>query len=180
MSGHSSRFDANDYSPCFQKITSKIFHSSVIHQALDKIRQSKTVVFTNGCFDILHEGHIVSLAFAKCQGDILVVGMNSDESVRQLKGNSRPVMNERCRATILAAITFVDFVAIFHESTPLDLIRAVRPDVLVKGGDYWNKAEKIVGTDEVLSWGGRVLFSPYRSRMSSFKIIEKIRGSNDQ
>ena len=115
---------------------------------IKKLRQKdKTVVFTNGCFDILHAGHISYLSKAKSLGDILVIGLNSDSSVRKLKGASKPVISQKNRAILLGALEAVDFIEIFNELTPLKLIKAIKPDVLVKGGD-WEK-ENIVGADFV-------------------------------
>jgi len=117
-------------------------------------RRGERVVFTNGCFDLLHVGHVRSLEQAKRLGDRLVVGVNRDASVRRLKGHARPIVGERQRAELLAALACVDWVVLFGEPTPLALIRALRPDVLAKGGD-WRRGE-IVGSEDVASWGGRV------------------------
>lgn len=115
---------------------------------------SQRVVFTNGCFDLIHPGHIRYLLEARALGQRLVVGLNSDASVRGLKGESRPIMDEQARALLLACLLMVDLVVIFDEETPIELIRALRPDLLVKGGDY--RPEEIVGAEEVLAWGGAV------------------------
>ncbi len=115
--------------------------------AADARSKGKTVVFTNGCFDLLHKGHLSLLAAARREGDSLIVGLNSDESVRRLKGDGRPVQSERERAEALLATDAVDLVTIFAEETPLELIRQIEPDVLVKGGDY--RREEIVGADVV-------------------------------
>lgn len=112
------------------------------------------IVFTNGCFDLLHPGHLRYLLEARALGHRLVVGLNSDASVRGLKGAGRPIMDEQARALLLACLLMVDLVVIFDEETPLSLIRAIQPDWLVKGGDY--RPEEIVGADEVLAWGGAV------------------------
>jgi len=133
--------------------------------------QGETVVFTNGCFDLLHIGHISLLQQARREGDRLVVAINSDESVSCLKGPSRPIVRERERAYVLAALGVVDAVVIFGESTPLELIKALRPDVLVKGGDYTE--ETIVGAPEIRSWGGRVKIVPTIEGFSTTKLIEK-------
>ncbi len=117
-------------------------------------RRGERVVFTNGCFDLLHVGHVRSLEQARTLGDRLVVGVNSDASVRRIKGPSRPIVRARQRAEVLAALACVDWVVVFTEKTPLQLIRALRPDVLAKGGD-WSLAN-IVGRDDVLGWGGSV------------------------
>jgi D-beta-D-heptose 7-phosphate kinase / D-beta-D-heptose 1-phosphate adenosyltransferase len=129
------------------------------------------VVFTNGCFDILHVGHISLLERARRKGDRLIVALNSDESVRRLKGPSRPIVTERERARILAALSAVDAVAVFNESTPLTLIEAIRPDVLVKGGDY--REDAVVGAREVRAWGGRVELIPLVEGISTTRLIAK-------
>ena len=133
------------------------------------------VVFTNGVFDLLHPGHIDILAKARAQGDALIVGVNSDDSVHRLKGPSRPVRNEHERAYVLAALQDVDAVVVFSEDTPLQLIRRLRPDVLVKGGDYTR--DTIVGADDVESWGGRVVIVPLVPGQSTTSIIEKLRAA---
>jgi D-beta-D-heptose 7-phosphate kinase/D-beta-D-heptose 1-phosphate adenosyltransferase len=136
----------------------------------------KTVAFTNGCFDILHAGHIASFTEAANQADILVVGLNADSSVRGLKGKGRPVNDEDARATVLAALTMIDAVVLFSEPTPLKLIVAVAPDVLVKGGDY--KLEEIVGAKEVMAAGGRVVINPIVEGFSTTSIIHKIQNAD--
>jgi rfaE bifunctional protein nucleotidyltransferase chain/domain len=130
------------------------------------------VVFTNGCFDLMHAGHAQYLQAAKALGDVLVVGLNSDESVSRIKGSSRPIIDQENRAFMLAALSSVDYVVIFEEDTPLELIKFIRPDVLVKGGD-WAESE-IVGADIVKQDGGQVYSLPLREGLSSSKIIEKI------
>jgi D-beta-D-heptose 7-phosphate kinase/D-beta-D-heptose 1-phosphate adenosyltransferase len=129
------------------------------------------VVFTNGCFDILHIGHIRLLEQARRKGDRLIVGLNSDESVRRIKGLSRPIVSEDERAHILAALSAVDAVVVFQESTPLRLIEAIRPDVLVKGGDYTE--EQVVGAREVRAWGGQVELIPLQGNVSTTRLIAK-------
>ncbi|MCR4848531.1 MAG: D-glycero-beta-D-manno-heptose 1-phosphate adenylyltransferase [Bacteroidales bacterium] len=131
--------------------------------------QGLKVVFTNGCFDILHRGHVEYLAKAADMGDVLVVGLNTDASVRRLKGKGRPINNEEARALVLASLSFVDAVVLFDEDTPLELIKAVHPDVLVKGADY--KPEEIVGADFVTSYGGTVATIPLVEGYSTTKII---------
>jgi D-beta-D-heptose 7-phosphate kinase/D-beta-D-heptose 1-phosphate adenosyltransferase len=118
-------------------------------------RRGERVVFTNGCFDLLHVGHVRSLEQAKRLGDRLVVGVNRDASVRRFKGRARPIVAERQRAELLAALACVDWVVLFGEPTPLALIRSLRPDVLAKGGDW--RPDEIVGSEEVRGWGGRVV-----------------------
>ncbi|HEX8687968.1 MAG TPA: D-glycero-beta-D-manno-heptose 1-phosphate adenylyltransferase [Pyrinomonadaceae bacterium] len=133
----------------------------------------RTLVFTNGCFDILHVGHVRYLAAARRLGDALLVAINSDRSVRALKGPGRPVMNERERAEVLAALAAVDFVTVFGEESPRRLIAELLPDVLVKGGDY--APEEIHGREEVEAAGGRVLALPFVEGASTTGIIERIR-----
>ncbi|MFA5389356.1 MAG: D-glycero-beta-D-manno-heptose 1-phosphate adenylyltransferase [Candidatus Omnitrophota bacterium] len=138
-------------------------------------QKNKKIVFTNGCFDILHAGHVSYLAKAKSLGDILVIGLNSDRSVKKLKGKSRPVISQKYRALLLAALEAVDFVVVFGEPTPLKLIKAVRPDVLVKGGDW--KKENIVGAEFVGSYGGKVKSLSYIKGLSTRGIISKIQAA---
>jgi len=134
----------------------------------------RKVVFTNGCFDILHQGHVTYLEQARKEGDCLVVGVNSDASVRALgKGDDRPVNREQSRARILAALGCVDHVVIFSEETPQTLITTLMPEVLVKGGDW--PVEKIVGAPEVLAAGGRVLSIPLVENYSTTSLLKKIR-----
>lgn len=134
---------------------------------------SKRIVFTNGCFDILHAGHLDILSKAAMLGDILIVGLNADASVRRLKGDERPVNNELFRAQLLSHLLMVDAVVIFKEDTPLELIRMIKPDVLVKGGDY--RAEDVVGYDDVLTGGGHVEIIPLVAGLSTSAMIERIR-----
>ena len=130
------------------------------------------IVFTNGCFDVLHYGHVRYLLDAKSLGDLLVVGLNSDGSVRRLKGESRPINGEKERAFVLAALEFVDYIVVFEEDTPEKLIETVKPDVLVKGGDY--QIENIVGADFVMQNGGTVTTIPFVEGFSSTRIIEQL------
>lgn len=132
----------------------------------------RTVAFTNGCFDLLHEGHIFSLSQAAAEADYLVIGVNSDNSVKKLKGPSRPINNETTRALVLASLVMVDAVIIFNEDTPLQLINSLQPDVIVKGGDY--TVETVVGAKEVLARGGRVVINPILEGFSTTAIIEKM------
>lgn len=137
------------------------------------INRRKSIVFTNGCFDILHRGHIELLRRAKELGDILVVGLNSDASVRRLKGRGRPLVGERDRAFVLAALEAVDRVVVFDEDTPLEAIRALEPDILVKGAEY--EREEIAGASVVEERGGRVVRVPMRKGFSTTSLLEKIR-----
>lgn len=132
------------------------------------------VVFTNGVFDLLHTGHVDVLTAARLRGDALIVGINTDESVRRLKGPSRPVRNQAERAYVLAALEAVDLVVLFEQDTPLELVRALHPDVIVKGGDY--TVDSIVGASEVESWGGKVVVVPLTPGQSTSSIIEKLSG----
>lgn len=132
----------------------------------------KKVVFTNGCFDIIHSGHISYLYKAKNLGDVLIIGLNSDSSIKRIKGEKRPILPQNERAYILSALEMVDFVVMFEEDTPYELIKRVRPDVLVKGGDW--DIENIVGKDIVESYGGKVLNIPFVEGKSTTNIIERI------
>jgi len=135
---------------------------------------SQDTVFTNGVFDLIHPGHLTYLAEAAALGQRLIVGVNSDESVRRLKGDSRPIMPLAARMQLLAGLFYVDGVIAFDEDTPLELIKALRPDVLVKGGDY--QVDDIVGAEEVRAWGGDVQVLPFVEGYSSTGIIERLRG----
>ena len=136
-------------------------------------RNGRRVVFTNGCFDLLHPGHIETLEKARSLGDVLVVGVNSDRSVREMKGTGRPILPERERAEILAALESVDAVVVFDEPTPKEIISALLPDVLVKGGDW--ASNQIVGREEVEAAGGKVISIPVLAGYSTSAILEKIR-----
>ena len=136
-------------------------------------RHGQKIVFTNGCFDVLHFGHVHYLLQAKKLGDILVIGLNSDDSVRRLKGPTRPINGENERAFVLAALVCVDYVTLFEEDTPEELIKVLRPDVLVKGGDY--TLDNIVGADFVTQNGGTVTTIPFVEGFSSTWIIEKLK-----
>ncbi len=136
-------------------------------------KSGKKIVFTNGCFDLLHVGHVRYLRQAKRLGDILVVGLNSDASVRRLKGPSRPITHEKDRAEVLGALGSVDYLVLFSEDTPEQLIHAVRPDFLVKGGDW--KKEDIVGSGFVESMGGKVRSLPFAKGFSTTGLLQKIK-----
>ena len=151
----------------------KILSREHLKTKLDECRrQGKRIVFTNGCFDILHVGHVRYLREAKKLGDVLVLGLNSDSSVRALKGEKRPLVPEEERADVLAALEAVDYVTIFNELTPLELIAHLKPDFLVKGGDWSENA--IVGADIIKKWGGRVVVAPLIEDKSTTNIVEKI------
>ena len=132
----------------------------------------KIIVFTNGCFDIVHRGHVDYLTKAKALGDVLLVGMNTDASVRRLKGTARPIVCQDDRAFVLAAFRVVDYICLFDEDTPLQLIQAIKPDILVKGEDY--RLDQVVGREVVESYGGRVCLVPLLQGYSTTQIAEKI------
>ena len=153
----------------------KCFSQKELIQQVQAWRQAKpdlSVVFTNGCFDILHMGHVRYLQDARKHGDKLIVGLNSDESLRRLKGPPHPLQEETSRMEVLAALSCVDAVTLFHEDTPLHLIQKINPHVLVKGGDW--ALEQVVGADWVQKQGGKVRLIPYISGHSTSKIIRKI------
>lgn len=137
-----------------------------------RFHESK-IVFTNGCFDLIHQGHIDYLARAADLGNVLIVGLNSDESVRRIKGNGRPIQDERSRSLILASFRFVEAVVLFDQDTPYELIQLVQPDVLVKGSDY--KPEEIVGYDVVKAKGGEVITIEYLDGYSTSALIHRIK-----
>jgi len=152
----------------------KIKTRDEIASILDKIKnEGKKTVFTNGVFDLLHRGHAEYLEKASGLGDILVVGVNSDESVKRLKGDNRPVNTQEDRTYLLASLSFVDYVNIFDEDTPLDLIKIIQPDILVKGGDY--HLDQIVGRETVESSGGNVLTIPLIKGRSTTDLINRIK-----
>ena len=157
-----------------QPITDKIFSLEELRQQVMRWRLAgKRITFTNGVFDILHEGHLSSLNQAAAYGDRLVVAVNGDDSVKRLKGNDRPVNGEYSRALLLASLLVTDAVILFHEDTPIEVIRAILPDVMVKGGDY--KIEEIAGAKEVLENGGQVILATMVEGISTTKIIEKMK-----
>lgn len=150
----------------------RVLNSDNLKKAVDYYRnENKKIVFTNGCFDLLHIGHVTYLEEAKKLADVLIVGVNSDSSVKVLKGPTRPIQNEHDRSEILAALKSVNHTVIFSEDTPLNLIKQIQPDVLVKGGDW--KIEQIVGSDFVMSYGGKVKSLNFVDGKSTTSIIEK-------
>lgn len=152
---------------------SKILPSKKLRGVMARAHlKGKKIVFTNGCFDILHAGHIEYLSRAKKLGNILVVGLNTDSSVKKIKGAGRPINNQNDRAKVLASLYFVDYVTLINETTPERLIRELKPDILVKGGDW--KVKDIVGADFVKSCGGRVKTIPFVKGYSTTSIINKI------
>ncbi len=146
---------------------------SVLHDIQELKAQGKKVVFTNGCFDLLHLGHIHYLAEAKELGDVLIVGVNSDASVSRLKGENRPIKDEKSRLAIIESLKMVDHAILFEEDTPLELIKSIIPDVLVKGGDW--AIDQIVGSEIVLAHGGVVKSLSFIDGYSSTALIEKIK-----
>lgn len=154
-------------------LPAKFYPASALAEVVAQLRQiGKRVVFTNGCFDILHPGHIYTLTQAKALGDVLIVAINSDASVRRLKGERRPILSQDERAVMLAALEVVDYVTVFAEDTPLALIELLQPHVLVKGGD-WNP-ETVVGREVLEANGGRVVLIPYQEGLSTTGIIERV------
>ncbi len=145
-------------------------------QLRDKVgslkRSDKKIGFTNGCFDILHPGHIIYLEKAKDICDILIVGINSDSSIKKIKGKNRPIMKEEARLLIVAALESVDYVIKFSQKTPLNLIKSIKPDILIKGGDW--REEDIVGSDYIKSIGGKVKILPYIKGYSTTSLIKSI------
>jgi len=157
-----------------QSIQEKIYPLDELTRQVSRWKlKNKTIVFTNGVFDILHKGHISSLSQAASLGDILIVGVNSDASVKRLKGPTRPVNEQDARCLLLASMVMTDAVILFEDDTPLNLIKAVMPDVLVKGGDY--TVEQIAGAKEVIENGGRVVLADMVDGISTTRIIEKLK-----
>ena len=156
-----------------EKINDKIISLEALKLRVENWKSSsEKVVFTNGCFDILHRGHIDVLAKTADLGDKLIIGLNSDSSIRKLKEDNRPIVDEKSRALLLAAFSFVDAIVLFSEQTPFNLITDIKPDILAKGGDY--KIEEIVGHEVVQQNGGEVITIPLTEGFSSTNIIDKI------
>jgi D-beta-D-heptose 7-phosphate kinase/D-beta-D-heptose 1-phosphate adenosyltransferase len=143
-------------------------------------RAGKKVVWTNGCFDLLHAGHVRSFRDAKSLGDILIVGVNSDASVRAIKGESRPIVNEEDRAEIIAALEMVDYVTIFSEATPVAVLAKLQPDVHCKGADYADGMRPVPERDIVLAYGGKIHFLPFHAGKSTTALVERIGSSSDR
>ncbi len=153
---------------------SKILSNKNLKNTINALRQfGKKIVFTNGCFDILHPGHLKLLKKAKNFGDILIVGLNSDSSVKLLKGEDRPIVKQKDRSVIIASLKIVDFVIIFEEETPLDLIKTISPNFLVKGGDY--KTDEIIGGDYVNKIGGEVKIVKLKEGYSTSKLLNNLK-----
>ena len=158
------------------KLNNKIYSLEELENQMNAWKQAgEEVVFTNGCFDIIHRGHIEVLAQTADLGNRLIIGLNSDSSIQKLKGKNRPIIEEQSRAILLASFSFVDAVILFSEDTPINLISTLKPDVLAKGGDY--KIETIVGNKEVQENGGQVILVPFVDGFSSTTIIDKIKKS---
>ena len=158
------------------KLNNKIYSLEELEKNVSAWKQAgEDVVFTNGCFDIIHRGHIEVLAQTADLGDRLIIGLNSDTSIKKIKEKDRPIINEDSRAILLAALSFVDAIILFSEDTPINLIRTLVPDILAKGGDY--KIETIVGHEIVQENGGEVILVPFIDGFSSTNIIEKIKKS---
>ena len=154
-------------------ISEKIYAlPGIIQKASQWKKEGKKIVFTNGVFDLLHKGHIYSLSQAARQGDVLIIGLNADSSVKKLKGDSRPINDQASRTLLLASLIMVDAVVIFEEDTPLKLITSILPDVLVKGGDY--TIDEIAGAKEVIANGGKVVINPILDGFSTTAIINTI------
>ena len=154
--------------------SAKILTQDALEAELTQVRASgKKIVFTNGCFDILHQGHVRYLSLARSHGDSLVIGLNSDNSVKLIKGDHRPIVEQSQRAEVLAALWFVDYITLFDEADPLILIKRLRPDVLVKGDDW--PSDKIIGADFVRKNGGRVVRVPIVQDISTSIIIQRIK-----
>lgn len=157
-------------------IIEKIYSETQIIKKINQWRLSgKKIAFTNGVFDILHQGHIFSLSQAANEADLLVIGLNSDSSVKRLKGQNRPINNQQARALILASLVMVDAIVLFEEDTPLELIKSIMPDVLIKGGDY--TIDQVAGSKEVLANGGHVVINPILEGFSTTSIIDHIKNT---
>ena len=161
-----------------KKIKNKIFSFENLIAEVNCWRaDNDNIVFTNGCFDLVHRGHIEVLANTADLGDRLIVGLNSDSSIKKIKGSNRPIIDQKSRAILLASLAFVDAVILFYEETPLDLITAVVPDILAKGGDY--DTNSIVGHEIIKKNGGKIILIPFLEGFSSTTIIDKIKSSEN-
>ena len=159
-----------------QSIPNKIYKTDELIKEVTRLRlKNKKIVFSNGVFDILHKGHIASLSQAAAAGDVLIIAVNSDTSVKRLKGPERPINDENARALLLASLVMTDAIVIFEEDTPLELIKKIMPDVLVKGGDY--RIENIAGAKEVIDNGGKVVLADMVEGISTSLIIERMKNS---
>ena len=161
-------------SKALERVKNKIFNKNNLLKKLEIWRGSnKKIVFTNGCFDLIHLGHIEVLARSADLGDILIIGVNTDSSIKELKGNNRPIIEENSRAQQLASLEFVDAVILFNEQTPLELIKVIKPNVITKGGDY--NSEQVVGNEIAVKNEGEVIIIPLTQGYSTTSILDKIK-----
>ncbi len=161
-------------SKALDRVKNKIFNKNNLLKKLEIWRGSnKKIVFTNGCFDLIHLGHIEVLARSADLGDILIIGVNTDSSIKELKGNNRPIIEENSRAQQLASLEFVDAVILFNEQTPLELIKIIKPNVITKGGDY--NSEQVVGNEITVKNEGEVIIIPLTQGYSTTSILDKIK-----
>ena len=161
-------------SKALERVKNKIFNKNNLLEKLQTWRgANKKIVFTNGCFDLIHLGHIEVLARSADLGDILIIGVNTDSSIKELKGNNRPIIEENSRAQQLASLEFVDAVILFNEQTPLELIKVIKPNVITKGGDY--NSEQVVGNEIAVKNEGEVIIIPLTQGYSTTSILDKIK-----
>ena len=161
-------------SKALERVKNKIFNKNNLLEKLEIWRSAnKKIVFTNGCFDLIHLGHIEVLARSADLGDILIIGVNTDSSIKELKGNNRPIIEENSRAQQLASLEFVDAVILFNEQTPLELIKVIKPNVITKGGDY--NSEQVVGNEIAVENEGEVIIIPLTQGYSTTSILDKIK-----
>ena len=161
-------------SKALERVKNKIFNKNNLLEKLEIWRSAnKKIVFTNGCFDLIHLGHIEVLARSADLGDILIIGLNTDSSIKELKGNNRPIIEENSRAQQLASLEFVDAVILFNEQTPLELIKVIKPNVITKGGDYNSK--QVVGNEIAVKNEGEVIIIPLTQGYSTTSILDKIK-----
>ena len=161
-------------SKALERVKNKIFNKNNLLEKLEIWRDAnKKIVFTNGCFDLIHLGHIEVLARSADLGDILIIGVNTDSSIKELKGNNRPIIEENSRAQQLASLEFVDAVVLFNEQTPLELIKVIKPNIITKGGDY--KSEQVVGKEVTVKNEGEVIIIPLTQGYSTTSILDKIK-----
>ena len=161
-------------SKALERVKNKIFNKNNLLKKLEIWRSAnKKIVFTNGCFDLIHLGHIEVLARSADLGDILIIGVNTDSSIKELKGNNRPIIEEDSRAQQLASLEFVDAVILFNEQTPLELIKVIKPNIITKGGDY--NSEQVVGKEITIKNDGEVIIIPLTQGYSTTSILDKIK-----
>ena len=161
-------------SKALERVKNKIFNKNNLLEKLEIWRGAKKkIVFTNGCFDLIHLGHIEVLARSADLGDILIIGVNTDSSIKELKGNNRPIIEEDSRAQQLASLEFVDAVILFNEQTPLELVKFIKPNIITKGGDY--NSEEVVGNEIAVENNGKVIIIPLTQGYSTTSILDKIK-----